>query len=75
MSTDSSTMTATGNRFRIADADEPVSKDIDSQVARLRQILALMAPETGSSALGAMRRLAPNVPLSERVKLLTEYRR
>jgi len=75
MSTESLTMTGTGSRLRIPDADEPVAKDIDSQVARLRQILTLMAPETGSSALGAMRRAAPHVPLSERVKLLTEYRR
>ncbi|HVZ12844.1 MAG TPA: hypothetical protein VG894_00110 [Bauldia sp.] len=68
-------MIANSTRFRIADADEPVAKDIDSQIARLRQVLTLMAPETGSSALGAMRRAAPHVPLSERVRLLTEYRR
>jgi hypothetical protein len=68
-------MIANSTRLRIADADESVGKDIDSQIARLRQVLTLMAPETGSSALGAMRRSAPHVPLSERVRLLTEYRR
>ena len=68
-------MITNSTRFRIPDADEPVAKDIDSQIARLRQVLTLMAPETGSSALGAMRRAAPYVPLADRVRLLTEYRR
>jgi hypothetical protein len=63
-------------RLRLTTADdEKVSEQIDIQIARLRQILVLMAPETGSSALGAMRNAAPSIPLAERVKLLTEYRR
>jgi hypothetical protein len=63
-------------RLRLTTAeDAKVSEQIDVQIARLRQILALMAPETGSSALGAMRRAAPTMPLADRVKLLTEYRR
>lgn len=61
-------------RLHVSD-DEKVSEHIDAQVARLRQILTLMAPETGSSALGSIRRAAPNMPLAERVRLLTEYRR
>jgi hypothetical protein len=68
-------MISNSTRFRIADANEPAARDIDSQIARLRQVLTLMAPETGSSALGAMRRAAPHVPLADRVRLLTEYRR
>ncbi|HVY19492.1 MAG TPA: hypothetical protein VHA70_05360 [Bauldia sp.] len=64
------------SRLRLTTAeDAKVSEQIDVQIARLRQILALMAPETGSSALGAMRRAAPTMPLADRVKLLTEYRR
>jgi hypothetical protein len=55
--------------------DPKVAEEIDAQIARLRQILVLMAPETGSSALGAMRKAAPRMPLAERVRLLTEYRR
>jgi hypothetical protein len=55
--------------------DPKVTEEIDAQIARLRQILVLMAPETGSSALGAMRKAAPRMPLAERVRLLTEYRR
>ncbi len=55
--------------------DPKVAEEIDTQIARLRQILVLMAPETGSSALGAMRKAAPRMPLAERVRLLTEYRR
>jgi hypothetical protein len=62
-------------RFRTTKENKQVSDAIDSQVARLRQILLLMAPESGSSALGAMRQAAPRLPLAERVRLLTEYRR
>ena len=62
-------------RLRTTAENEKVSDEIDAQIARLRQILVLMAPETGSSALGAMRTAAPNMPLAERVRLLTEYRR
>lgn len=63
------------NPLRTTDAGPKVSEEIDAQIARLRQILVLMAPETGSSALGAMRSAAPHVPLAERVRLLTAYRR
>jgi len=62
-------------RLRTTAESEQVSEQIDAQIARLRQILVLMAPESGSSALGAMRTAAPNMPLAERVRLLTEYRR
>ena len=62
-------------RFRTTTESKQVSEAIDSQIARLRQILLLMAPESGSSALGAMRQAAPKVPLADRVRLLTEYRR
>jgi hypothetical protein len=50
-------------------------REIDRQVARLRELLEMMGPETGSSALGAMRRAAPHVPLAERVRALSSYRR
>ena len=49
--------------------------DLDAQIARLREILVLMAPETGTSALGAMRDAYPDAPLSARVRALNEYRR
>ena len=52
------------------DADE----DIDVQIARLREILKLMAPENGSAALGALRRAAPDMPLSDRLKALGGHR-
>ncbi len=61
--------------LRTTTENAKVSEEIDAQIARLRQILALMAPETGSAALGAIRQAAPNMPLAERVRLLTEYRR
>jgi hypothetical protein len=54
-----------------AHADE----NIDEQIRRLREILVLMAPESGSSALGAMRAAAPDVPLRERVTALNAFRR
>ena len=50
-------------------------KEIDRQVARLRELLEMMGPETGSSALGAMRKAAPQLPLAERVRALSSYRR
>jgi hypothetical protein len=50
-------------------------KEIDRQVARLRELLEMMAPETGSRALGAMRKAAPQLPLAERVRALSSYRR
>ena len=62
-------------RLRSTTDNAKVSEQIDAQIARLRQILVLMAPETGSAALGAIRQAAPNMPLAERVRLLTEYRR
>ncbi len=55
----------------IADADG----EINRQIARLRELLDLMGPETGSQALGAMRKAAPNIPLAERVRALSSYRR
>jgi hypothetical protein len=64
------------NRYiPLPDESEPeYDADIDAQIARLREILTLMAPESGSAALGAMRRAAPNLPLSERVKALGTQR-
>jgi hypothetical protein len=50
-------------------------KEIDRQVARLRELLEMIGPETGSSALGAMRKAAPQLPLAERVRALSSYRR
>ena len=54
--------------------DPEYEADIDAQIARLREILTLMAPESGSAALGAMRRAAPNLPLAERIKALGTQR-
>ncbi len=62
-------------RVRTTAENEKVSEEIDAQIKRLRQILLLMAPETGSVALGAIRKSAPDVPLADRVRLLTEYQR
>lgn len=59
-------------------SDEPntkVSDEIDAQIRRLRQVLTLMAPETGSVAFGSARRATSKMPITERVRLLTEYRR
>jgi hypothetical protein len=46
---------------------------LDEQIARMRELLRLMAPETGSAALGAIRQAFPDVPLLERVNILAEY--
>lgn len=57
------------------DSEPEYEADIDAQIARLRDILKLMAPEGGSSALGAMRGVTPNITLGERVKVLANRRR
>jgi hypothetical protein len=55
--------------------DEPeYEQDIDAQIARLREILVLMAPETGSKALGALRQAAPHLPLAQRLQALSRHR-
>jgi hypothetical protein len=58
------------NKYLLIPDETEYDADIDAQVARLREILKLMAPESGSAALGAMRRAAPHLPLAERVKAL-----
>jgi hypothetical protein len=47
---------------------------MDDQIARMRAMLKLMAPESGSMALGAIRRAFPDAPLSQRVQVLKDYR-
>lgn len=63
------------SRYTQLSDDEPeYEQDIEAQIARLRAVLALMSPESGSAALGALRHAAPDLPLSERVKALNIYR-
>lgn len=62
--------------FAVPLHDEPVYEpDLEAQIVRLRDVLAMMGPETGAQALGAMRQSAPLVPLAERVKALMAYQR
>ncbi len=58
---------------RSADHDA-AQAEIDEQIARMREMLKLMAPGTGATALGAMRRAFPNVPLRDRVEALKTSR-
>jgi hypothetical protein len=58
------------NKYVILPDEVEYETDIDAQVKRLRDVLKLMAPETGSAALGALRRARPDLPLAERVKAL-----
>jgi hypothetical protein len=59
----------------LPDENDPDYDDnVEAQVERLRDLLKLMAPDSGTAALGAMRKAAPHVPLSERVKALAAYR-
>ena len=53
---------------------EPYRAELDEQIARMREMLTLMAPGTGATALGAMREAFPDVPLSDRVRALKTYR-
>ncbi len=48
--------------------------ELDEQIARMRQMLKLMAPGTGAMALGAMRKAFPEIPLEDRVRALKSYR-
>jgi hypothetical protein len=68
-------LTAAGPAAEPAETDARITEDIDAQIRRLRQVLSLMAPETGSVAFGSARRATSKMPITERVRLLTEYRR
>ncbi len=48
--------------------------ELDAQIARMREMLKLMASGSSAMALGAMRQAFPDVPLSERVRALKSYR-
>lgn len=48
--------------------------ELDEHIARMREVLRLIAPGTGAMALGAMRRTFPDAPLAERVEALKTYR-
>lgn len=56
------------------ETDPDYHPSVEDQVERLRDILKLMAPESGTAALGAMRKAAPQLPLAERIKALSAYR-
>ena len=56
-------------------ADQPApDAELDEQIARMREMLKLMSPGTGATALGAMRKAFPDRPLRERVQALKDYR-
>ena len=55
-------------------ADPKFQAELDEQIRRMPEMLRLMAPETGSMALGAIRQAFPDVPLSDRVQALKDYR-
>ena len=48
--------------------------ELNEQIVRMREMLRLMAPETGAVALGAIRKAFPDVPLAKRVLALRDYR-
>lgn len=59
------------NKYLVTTDDGPeYEEDIDAQVARLRAILKMMMPETGSAALGALRHAAPGMSLKDRVRAI-----
>jgi len=54
-------------------ADDPLFQHaIDENVKRLRQMLTLMAPETGSSALGAAHKGFPKTRVDLHLPALTD---
>jgi hypothetical protein len=54
-------------RKKVKRASNPL---LDEQIARLRELLRLMGPETGSAALGTIRGGVPEAPLPGRVGVL-----
>ncbi len=52
----------------------PQRTELDQQIARMREMLRLMAPGTGAMALGAMRKAFPDAPLSDRIQALKTFR-
>jgi hypothetical protein len=68
-------MTTSGSNKGTKSADEAAHQaELDQQIARMREMLDLMAPGSGATALGAMRKAFPDAPLSERVQALKTYR-
>ncbi len=68
-------MTRFGNDTGIESADLTAHEaELDEQIARMRKMLKLMAPGSGATALDAMRKAFPDVPLSQRVQALKTYR-
>ncbi len=57
------------------DSEPEYEADIDAQVARLRAILSLMSPESGSRALGAMHRFTPDAAGGPRSRAAPAARR
>lgn len=50
--------------FTLPVDEEPAYEaDLEAHVARLKSVLAMIGPETGSKALGAMRTAAPRTSL------------
>jgi len=62
-------------KSRLRTDDPAFDRGLDEQIARMRQMLVLMAPETGTSALGARRTGFPETPLDKRERALGAYRR
>ncbi len=54
--------------------DPEFQAELEDQIARMREMLKLMAPATGAMALGAIRRAFPDAPLAERVRALKDHR-
>lgn len=65
-------------RVAVKQEPEPTADDanfartMDEQVRRLRRMLVLMAPDAGSSALGARRNGFPPTPLDDRLPALKD---
>jgi hypothetical protein len=55
-------------------ADPQYEAELEEQILRMREMLKLMAPETGAMALGAIRTAFPDAPLTTRVLALKHYR-
>ena len=59
------------NRLQMTADDPRFFEEIDDRIKRMRELLAAMAPESGASALGAMRKAFPDTPPGDRVRAAT----
>jgi hypothetical protein len=63
-----------GSAGRDTDGIQGLTRDLDRRISEMRELLAVMRPTSTATALKALRDSFPDIPLDERVRVLTEAR-